>query len=119
MNIPKPSPYAMAIAGPLRNWAAKLLDAINGPRPAIVVMDVKIIGLNLDLAVSESASLNDLPSFNKSLKVEMKTSALFTNTPINAIVPITEKILMAVPCTQWPKITPIKANGNKANTRIP
>ena len=109
----------MANAGPFKNCAVMLPEKISGASPAMVVMEVRTIGLNLERAVSAMASLKAFPSFKRSFNVEMKTSALFTKTPIRAIVPISEKTLNAVLWIQCPAITPMIANGKRLNTKNP
>ena len=52
INVPKSKPYATDMAIGDKNWAWKLVSKINGPKPAIVVNDVRITGL-LEKAISE------------------------------------------------------------------
>ncbi len=55
-TVPIAIPYAILMAIGIRNWACLLVSNINGLRPAMVVMEVKKMALNLELPAAISAS---------------------------------------------------------------
>ena len=65
----------------------KLFSKIIGAKPAIVVIDVRKIALNLASPALKIASSNDIPSFKFELNFEIKTSPSLTNIPMRAIIP--------------------------------
>ena len=75
-------PKATEIAIGMRNCAWKLLLSIRGARPATVVTDVRIMGLNLFIPAFQMLSSTENPFFRYALYAATNTSASFTRIPI-------------------------------------
>ena len=63
INVEIKIPYAIEIAIGIKNWAVLAVSKIRGPRPSIVVIEVRKIARNLDRPASYKASLYGIPSF--------------------------------------------------------
>ena len=82
-----------------------------GRSPPIVVMEVRIIGLNLTVLASMTASLREFPLFLSLLIKLIRTIESFTQIPVRATPAKRTMIEMGVPDISKNKIHPTKEKG--------